>query len=373
MKKILSVTQVNKYIKSLLDLDVILNGIFVQGEISNFKSSGGHFYFTLKDENATLNCVMFKNNVLDLNFSPENGLEVMIFGRISIYEKTGAMQIYVELMEPYGIGALNLSIEQLKKKLLEKGILDEKHKKLLPEKVRTIALITSETGAVVHDMMKIAKARDKSVNLIIIPAIVQGKEAENSIVNAIEIANVYGKIDVIILARGGGSTEDLMPFNTESVAMAIYYSAIPLVSAIGHETDFTISDLVADMRASTPSNAIELCIKESVNDLEYVLNLLKTIEYFANSKLEGHKTRLFRTLEHPNFKNPLKPIYDRQLYLQMLIKNIENLSPLSILKKGYAIIHAEKFEEGSTIKIELQEKSIEAEVKKIYEKYEKDI
>jgi exodeoxyribonuclease VII large subunit len=271
-------------------------------------------------------------------------------------------------MEPYGIGALNLSIEQLKKKLLEKGILDEKHKKPLPEKIRRIALITSETGAVVHDMIKIAKARDKSVNLFIIPTIVQGKDAEESIVNAIEIANSYGKIDAIILARGGGSMEDLMPFNTESVAMAIYYSSIPLISAIGHETDFTISDLVADLRASTPSNAIELCIKESIKDLEYVLNLFETIEYFMNNKIESSKIRLFRSLEHPNFKNPLKPIYDRQVYLQMLIKNIENLSPLSILKKGYAIIHTKKIHEGEIIQIELQEKNIEAEVKKIYEK-----
>ncbi|MCL1924317.1 MAG: exodeoxyribonuclease VII large subunit, partial [Defluviitaleaceae bacterium] len=285
MKKILSVTQVNKYIKNILELDVILSGVFVQGELSNFKSSGGHFYFTLKDENSSLSCVMFKYNASNLKFTPENGLEVMLFGNVSIYEKTGSMQIYVELMEPYGIGALNLSIEQLKKKLLEKGILNENHKKPIPETITNVALITSPTGAVVHDMIKITKARNNNINLIIIPAIVQGNDAEASIINAIEMTNQYNKIDVIILARGGGSTEDLMPFNTEGVAMAIYYSAIPLISAIGHETDFTISDLVADLRASTPSNAIELCIKESINDLAYIRDLLNTIQYIAQNKI----------------------------------------------------------------------------------------
>lgn len=360
MKKILSVTQVNKYIKNILELDVILSGVFVQGELSNFKSSGGHFYFTLKDENSSLSCVMFKYNASNLKFTPENGLEVMLFGNVSIYEKTGSMQIYVELMEPYGIGALNLSIEQLKKKLLEKGILNENHKKPIPETITNVALITSPTGAVVHDMIKITKARNNNINLIIIPAIVQGNDAEASIINAIEMTNQYNKIDVIILARGGGSTEDLMPFNTEGVAMAIYYSAIPLISAIGHETDFTISDLVADLRASTPSNAIELCIKESINDLAYIRDLLNTIQYIAQNKIESYKVKLFHNLEHPNLKNPLKAIYDKQLYFQMLIKNIENLSPMAVLSKGFAIVHNKPQNKGDKFKIELENEILSA-------------
>ena len=377
MRKVLSVTAINKYLKNILDSDFILSEAFVMGEVSNFKTSGGHFYFTLKDENAAINVVMFKNNAINLKFSMENGIEVMIFGNISMYEKTGQVQIYAEIVEPYGIGALNFSIEQLKQKLSEKGIFDNKHKRTISENIKTIGLITSGTGSVVHDMMKITKMRDPSVNIIIIPTIVQGIDAERSIVSSIDMANEYSNdysnIDVLVLARGGGSTEDLMPFNTESVAMAIYYSKIPIISAIGHETDFTIADLVADLRASTPSNAIELCIKESSHKLNYALQLLESVQYFALNKLEQNKNTFSKVLSHSSFKNPLKFVYDRQIYLQMLLKNIENLSPLAVLSKGYAIVHnlGEEISKRDIIKLELLNKIIEAEVKGVFEKSEK--
>ena len=370
MRKVLSVTAINKYMKNMLDSDFILNDAFVQGEISNFKTSGGHLYFTLKDENAAINVVMFKNNAINLKFMLENGIEVMIFGNISMYEKTGSVQIYAELIEPYGIGALNFSIEQLKKKLSQKGIFDAENKKSIPENIKNIAFITSRTGAVVHDMIKITKARASFVNIIIIPAVVQGVDAEESIKKAIEMANEFGELDVIVLARGGGSMEDLMAFNTEGVAMAIYYSKIPIISAIGHETDFTISDLVADLRASTPSNAIEICIKKSSSKLNDALEFLASIQHLALNKIENHRNVLSKTINSTSFRNPLKPIYDKQIYLQMLIKNIENLSPLTILSKGYAILHSERenIKEKDIIKLELLDKIIEAEIKGIYEK-----
>ncbi|MCL2352887.1 MAG: exodeoxyribonuclease VII large subunit [Firmicutes bacterium] len=253
-RRILTVSQVNRYIKMVLEEDVFLGDIFIRGEISNFKRHGsGHWYFSLKDEAAAIQCVMFRQHVPE--YAPKDGMSVIVGGHVSLYEKTGLYQLYAEVMEPLGKGSLALAFEQTKEKLEREGLFDAARKRPIPRNPGTVAVITSPTGAALRDIITVARGRNPSVELVLIPALVQGSSAAGEIAAALGMANEWGKADVIILGRGGGSAEDLWPFNEETVARAIRRSGIPVISAVGHETDVTIADFAADLRAPTPSAA----------------------------------------------------------------------------------------------------------------------
>jgi exodeoxyribonuclease VII large subunit len=271
---VLTVTQLNSRIKLLIDCDPVLSEVCVRGELSNYKVyPSGHHYFTLKDADSSLRCVMFKGNASKLRFRPESGMSVTAFGRVSVYPRDGAYQLYVSDLIPEGAGDLQVAFEQLKAKLESEGLFDSGHKKPLPQFPDKIAVITSSAGAAVHDMIRILGARWPMSEVILLPVRVQGAEAPAEIAGAIKYASKYKVADVIITGRGGGSIEDLWAFNDERVARAIYASELPVISAVGHEPDVTISDYVADRRASTPSNAAEIAVPDCAEMLEYLDNL----------------------------------------------------------------------------------------------------
>lgn len=262
-QNVLSISQINEYIRSRMDADPLLAAVAVRGEISNYKLyPSGHHYFTLKDEQSALRCVMFKGNAYRLRFRPENGMKIVAFGKISVFPRDGAYQLYCTNLTVDGIGDLHIAFEQLKKKLSAEGLFDEAHKKPIPKYPNMIGIVTSAAGAALHDMLRILKKRYPLSAVRLIPVRVQGAEAPAEIASAIYYANRYKLADVLIVGRGGGSIEDLWAFNEEIVAHAIYDSEIPVISAVGHEPDVTISDYVADLRAATPSNAAELAVPE---------------------------------------------------------------------------------------------------------------
>ena len=272
--RVLSVTELNEIIKSLVDATPILNNVCIKGELSNYKIyPSGHHYFTLKDQNSSLKCVMFRSSASKLRFRPESGMGVTAFGRISVYPRDGAYQLYCTDLQPEGIGDLQVAYEQLKAKLSAEGLFDPAHKKKLPQFPKRIAIITSSAGAAVHDMIRILGHRWPMTEVVLLPVRVQGVEAPPEIVGAIRYANRYKVADLIITGRGGGSIEDLWAFNDERVARAIYDSELPVISAVGHEPDVTIADYVADVRASTPSNAAELAVPDRA-DVEGLLSNL---------------------------------------------------------------------------------------------------
>lgn len=300
-KKIYSVSELTSNIKKILEEQFSL--IWVSGEISNFrKPVSGHFYFTLKDESSQISSVMFRGQNRSLKFDLEDGMMVMGIGRVSVYEPRGSYQIILEYLEPMGAGAIQAAFEQTKKKLAQEGLFDEKHKRPLPFLPNKINIITSSGGAVIHDILKIINRRFPNIHIQIVPVRVQGDRAEKEIIAAIELVNQIGEADVIILARGGGSLEDLYVFNLESVARAVFISSIPVISAIGHETDFTITDFVADLRAPTPSSAAELVVplKSEIN--EKCRKLTCSLESKINQKIHSFRTdtdRLFNRLVDP--------------------------------------------------------------------------
>ena len=262
-RKIFNVSEVNKYIKMLMDSDPLLANISIRGEITNFKAHyTGHLYFTLKDENATIKCVMFKGNAQFLRFKPQDGMKVVIQGQISAFERDGVYQIYCKSMSPEGLGDLYLAYEQLKEKLSKEGLFDEVHKKPIPFIPNRVGVITSRTGAVIRDIINVSTRRYPNVNILLYPAAVQGVNVASTVIEGIKTFNKLDNVDVIIIARGGGSFEDLFGFNDEGIARAVFASHIPVVSAVGHETDFSICDFVADLRAPTPSAAAELVYPE---------------------------------------------------------------------------------------------------------------
>ncbi len=302
--RVYTVSELTSDIKDILEKTYPF--IWIYGEISNFNVPvSGHFYFTVKDEHAQINAVMFRNQNRNLKFEPENGLSITGLGRISVYEPRGTYQIIFEYLEPKGTGAIQLAFEQLKKRLADEGLFDEKHKKPLPFLPEKISIITSSTGAVVHDILKIIDRRFSNLNLEIVPVKVQGHGAEDEIISAIEMINIRGDSDVAILARGGGSLEDFHAFNSEDVARAVFASKIPIISAVGHETDFSITDFVADFRAPTPSAAAELAvpikkeISRKISDRSEVLTI-RFLRYFGHLQtfLKGMSNRLV----HPNRK-----------------------------------------------------------------------
>lgn len=316
--KTLTVSALNNYIKKIMDNDFILGNICIKGEISNFKQhSSGHMYFSLKDEGGKINCIMFKNNAEKLRFSPEDGSKVVVKGRISVYQKEGSYQLYCESMNIEGLGELYVAYEKMKAKLEEQGFFLSEHKKSIPKYARKIGVITSPTGAAVRDIINVSNRRNPSVELIIYPTLVQGINASNDIVKAISELNKYKDIDVIILARGGGSIEELWCFNEENVAKAIYKSKIPIVTGIGHETDFTIADFVSDRRAPTPSAAAEMV----------VFNYLEVSNQVNN----------YKSIIKNAFYNKIRNSYSK---VNLLKKSLELNSPENFIINEYT--HIEK-------------------------------
>ena len=365
----ISVTELNKYIKDKFEEDEMLNNRLVKGEISNFKHHyTGHMYFTLKDENSLIKCVMFKTYTPNLNFIPKDGMQVKVLGTVSVFERDGVYQIYCKAMQQDGLGDLYRIYTELKEKLSKEGLFDDKYKKPIPYMPKCIGVLTSNTGSVIRDIINVSTRRNPNVYIKLLPVPVQGQGAARKITEAIKIMNENRLCDVIILARGGGSLEDLWPFNEEIVARAIFDSKIPIVSAVGHETDFTISDFVADLRAPTPSAAAELVIP-NVKDI-----LLKLKEYESrqkialNRKIQIMKLRYEKCLNSKVFKEPLQKINERYMMLDIKVRQMESyinqkyinekakaikliakldaLSPLKTLSRGYSIITLN----GKTIK-----------------------
>ena len=272
-RQVFSVSQVNRYVKRTLEADPLLAGIFIEGELSNFNAhSSGHMYFTLKDEGAAISGVMFRSHAENLSFMPENGMKVIAFGQLSLYEKTGQYQLYAEAFEPAGVGGLQLAFRQLSEKLQKEGLFAQEHKREIPQFCQTVAVITSPTGAAVHDILQTIKQRNPSTKVIVLAAKVQGEDAPSDLIQAVKHADTLGA-DVIIIGRGGGSIEDLWAFNNELLARAIFVCKTPVISAVGHETDFTIADFVADYRAATPTAAAVAATFELAQVVGHINNL----------------------------------------------------------------------------------------------------
>lgn len=392
--KVYSVSRVSGYIKTMLESDYVLSSIWVAGEISNFKRHGsGNLFFSLKDSDSVIRCVMFKGDAAALPFMPENGMSVIICGYVTVYERSGEYQIVVQLMKPDGVGALTIAFEQLKEKLAAEGLFDSDFKREINRRPSNIAVVTSPTGAAVRDIIKIAGQRNSSVSITVIPALVQGDMAAESIVEGIRLANRLKKADTIIVGRGGGSIEDLWAFNDERVARAIFSSEIPVISAVGHETDFTIADFVADLRASTPSNAAELAVADINEDKRRAETLIIKLEKYAGIALKNSGDRLKRALESPAFAYPLDNISDREETVKALmsrlkreteisVRNTENrvaekvtaleaLSPLKVLARGYSytenangevVTSVDDVQNGDSIFVTLKDGRISASV-----------
>ena len=359
--RIISVSQLNYYVKSLLDNDAHLSSVFVTGEISNLTDHyrSGHIYFSLKDNNCVIKAVMFAGNARNLKFKPQEGMKIIARGRVSLYEPSGNYQFYVEDMQPDGIGELTIAFEQLKKKLSEKGIFDQSHKKPIPKFPQTIGVITSPTGAAIQDIKNILSRRFPSADIVLCPVLVQGESASAQLVNAVNIFNEYDCADVIIIGRGGGSIEDLWAFNSEELAYAIYASNIPVISAVGHETDFTICDFVSDLRAPTPSAAAELAVpdKEELiayynSQKQYLTSILDNKISKANRVLSEYKLVLNENSPEKQiakynenislFRNRLESLMNEKLNtaFEKIHKNggkLEALNPVSVLQRGYSV------------------------------------
>ena len=357
----ITVTELNLYIKDKIGRDEYLNNVFIKGEISNFKHHyTGHMYFTLKDENSLIKCIMFKSYTSHLKFMPKDGMKVMILGAVSVFERDGVYQIYCKAMLEDGIGSLHIAYEELKEKLEKEGLFDRAHKKEIPKMPKCIGVLTSNTGSVIRDIINVSTRRNPNVYIKLLPVPVQGEGAAEKIAKAIRLMNEKNLADVIILARGGGSLEDLWPFNEEIVARAIYDSKLPIISAVGHETDFSISDFVADLRAPTPSAAAELAVP---NVADYILKLENYNLRYKNAlkkKIEVMKLRYEKCMMNRAFRNPLQNIHDKYVTLDMINKSMQNnifnkiqiektnmiklitkldsLSPLKTLTRGYSII-----------------------------------
>ena len=369
-QQVLSITQINEYIRGKMDSDQLLNQVAVRGEISNYKLyPSGHHYFTLKDEGAALKCVMFKGNAMRLRFRPENGMKVIAMGKISVFPRDGAYQLYCTNMAMDGVGDLYAAFEQLKKKLAAQGLFDSAHKKPIPKYPGTIGIVTSSAGAAVHDMLRILRKRYPLTQVKLLPVRVQGVEAPGEIAAAIRYANHHQLADLLIVGRGGGSIEDLWAFNDERVAYAIYESEIPVISAVGHEPDVTISDYVADLRAATPSNAAELAVPDQ-DALGQTLDAMSAAMATALTRqLKSARQHLNVLSASPALKSPTGYLEQKQKTLELL-KNrlisaqnqnisrksaryvaltakLDAMSPLKVLTRGYAMAQTE---DGSVLR-----------------------
>ena len=356
----ISVTELNSYIKNKIADDEYLNNVLIKGEISNFKNHyTGHMYFTLKDENSLIKCVMFKTYAQKLGFMPKDGMKVFVLGGVSVFERDGVYQIYVKAMQEDGVGILYKKYEELKQRLEEEGYFAEEHKQKIPQMPKIIGVLTSQTGSVIRDIINVSTRRNPNVNIRLFPVPVQGEGAAEKIAYGIKFMNKNKLADVLILARGGGSLEDLWPFNEEIVAHAIYNSEIPIISAVGHETDFSISDFVADLRAPTPSAAAELAVPDIYKVKQKINTYQNRLRLTLIKKVEIMKLRYEKCMSSRVFKEPLRKINDNYIKLDNCIKQIENsikvkhekektkyieliakldaLSPLKTLYRGYSI------------------------------------
>lgn len=367
----ITVTDLNKYIKNKIDGDEMLNNVLVKGEISNFKNHyTGHMYFTLKDENSLIKCVMFKSYTTHLSFMPKDGMKVMVLGNVAVFERDGIYQIYAKAMKEDGLGSLYTAYEELKKKLEQEGLFAESHKKKIPFMPKTIGVLTSNTGAVIRDIINVSTRRNPGVHIRLYPVPVQGPGAAEKIAEGIKFMNENKLADVLIIGRGGGSLEDLWPFNEEIVARAIYDSELPIISAVGHETDFTIADFVADLRAPTPSAAAELAVA-NIEDVRETLKLYNNRYKVAlKKKIELMRLSYEKCMARPAYKNPTQKINEQYMVIDMKVKALQNsmmlklkeaktsfvketakldsLSPLKTLTRGYSIVT--KQESGKVIK-----------------------
>lgn len=359
--RVLTVSQLNFYIKSLIENDSKLNIVFLSGEISNLTDHyrSGHIYLSLKDEKSVIRAVMFSGNARNLRFKPTDGMKVICRGRVAVYEPTGQYQLYIEDMQPDGIGALTLAYEQLKKKLAEKGFFDASHKKPLPKFPKTVGVITSPTGAAVQDIRNILYRRFPCINIVMCPVLVQGDSAPEQLVRAVKTLDMYNACDVIIIGRGGGSIEDLWAFNDETLANAIYDCKIPVISAVGHETDFTICDFVSDMRAPTPSAAAELAVPDKAELMSYYSSQLQYISSFMDSRFRQRSSLLIDFQRRISLVSPQSRIDKYEKNIELLLNKsqnlvnekyikksneitkisakLESLNPLSVLSRGYSI------------------------------------
>lgn len=370
----LTISQVNEYIRAMMDRDGLLGNVCVKGEISNYKLyPSGHHYFTLKDESAALKCVMFKGSALRLRFRPENGMKIIAMGKISVYPRDGAYQLYCSAMMPDGMGDLHVAFEQLKSKLSAQGLFDPRFKKPIPKYPGVIGIVTSPVGAALRDMLRILNARYPLAQVRLFPARVQGAEAPGEIAAAIDYANRYKLADVLIVGRGGGSIEDLWAFNEEIVAHAIFRSEIPVISAVGHEPDVTISDYVADLRAATPSNAAELAVPDQRSLLQAIDGYSGSMSASLGRQIKAARQRLQMLSASPAMESPLGYLQQRRNSLNILsgklslcqnrrlnlsrqhftalTAKLDAMSPLKVLTRGYAMAQSR---EGQVIKSVLQ-------------------
>jgi exodeoxyribonuclease VII large subunit len=391
---ILTVSALNRYVKSLLESDINLKTVFVKGEISNFKAqfSSGHYYMTIKDENAQIRAAMFKYSNQHLKFIPENGMSVIVRGKVSLYEAGGEYQLIIDDMQPDGTGALAIAYEQLKKRLSEKGLFDESHKKLIPKFPNKVAVITSESGAAVRDIINVISRRFPLCEIVLCPVSVQGENAAPEIASAIKLINNLNAADVIITGRGGGSIEDLWAFNEEIVAYAVYDSKIPVISAVGHETDFTICDFVADLRAPTPSAAAELAVPDVSELLGNLYALKKNLYSTISSKFSSEKGKIDYINLSLQKHNPSVYIENLIIKFDSLSSKIQNnmnlcleklnnkltqltlkidaSSPLKIMSKGYSVVEkngkivsdSSKLNIGDCVDIKMNKGSVKCEV-----------
>lgn len=372
-QNVLSISQLNEYIRGRMDTDPLLTQVAVRGEISNYKLyPSGHHYFTLKDESSALKCVMFKGNAIRLRFRPENGMKVIAMGKVSVFPRDGAYQLYCTAMAMDGVGDLYAAFEQLKRKLDAQGLFDPAHKKPLPKYPGTIGIITSSAGAAIHDMLRILRKRYPLSNIRLLPVRVQGVEAPGEIAAAIRYANYWHLADLLIVGRGGGSMEDLWAFNDERVAYAIFESAIPVISAVGHEPDVTISDFVADLRAATPSNAAELAVPDQAALQQSLDSMTAAMVTVLNRQLRSAQ-------QHLDVLSHSQTLKSADSYLQQLGKNLDILtnqlisaqkqnitqknqryiaavskldamSPLKVLSRGYAMVQNGRAEVVRSVK-----------------------
>ncbi len=413
----LTVTSITKYLKYKLDTDEHLKLVYLKGEISNFKShTTGHLYFSLKDETSKINAIMFSTNARKLNFVPTDGTKVLVIGRISVYEPTGNYQIYIDEMQEDGVGNLYIAFEKLKEKLSKEGLFDEKHKRPIPKIPSRIGIVTAPTGAAIKDILSTLKRRFPYTENILFPSLVQGENAKEDIVRNIELANTYD-LDVLIVGRGGGSIEDLWPFNEEIVARAIFNSKIPIISAVGHEVDFTIADFVADLRAPTPTGAAELAVPDIKDVLKHFDNykirlnefIYKEVKYkklyldsiknsyiiknplimyenkkqnldllqerynnYILNKLDKAKQNLINIKNNHILVNPTILYKDKKTYFYNLIDKLEIINPLNVLKRGYSLVYKEKIvksvkniKKDDKLNIKLSDGNIDVIVKEI--------
>ena len=360
-QRVFSVSEINNYIKNTLDSDPLLGQIYIRGEISNYKSyPSGHHYFTLKDAEGVLRCVMYRGNSLRLRFRPEDGMKVIAFGHITVFPRDGTYKLYCNTLTPDGVGDLHVAFEQLKEKLYREGLFDSAHKKPLPKYPERIAIITSSAGAAVHDMIRVIRRRYPLVKLLLLPVRVQGAEAPAEIVGALRYANRWKLGDIIITGRGGGSIEDLWAFNDERVARAIYESEIPVISAVGHEPDVTIADFVADVRAATPSNAAEIAVPDRAELLERLRSAESAMAGSERRCLDLLRQNLETLRRKRSLTDPMAFLQDKRMLLGYVQKNLSHagesmlaaprrklgtlaasvdaLSPLKVLGRGYAMV-----------------------------------